>query len=284
MIQQIETALKSYLKAYDRKYKESVFEAMEYSLLAKGKRLRPQLCLCFAKLCGATIEEAMPFACAVEMIHCYSLIHDDLPCMDNDDMRRGKPTNHKVFGEDIALLAGDGLLTMAFEVMLTSQSCAEKIVKAAKNLATHAGVFGMIGGQCIDLQSEGRNLQLDELHAMNIGKTVAIIKSACQMGAIISGADDETVDCAGEYATSLGMAFQIRDDILDVIGEKEELGKNIGMDAVMEKSNFVSFYGVEKAQELVENYTNKAIEALKHFEGDTKFLKELALSMQKRTV
>lgn len=282
MIEKIDKELSQFLDKYKKEYKESVFEAMAYSLLASGKRIRPILCLSFAKLCAGSEKDAMPFACAVEMIHCYSLIHDDLPCMDNDDLRRGRPTNHKVFGEDIALIAGDGLLTMAFEIMLNAQIESDKIVKASKSLAKYAGVHGMIGGQCIDLQSEGKILDIKQLKAMNMGKTVAIIKSACEMGVIVGGGTERQIDSAKEYAESLGMAFQIRDDILDVIGDKNELGKNIGMDKELEKCNYVSILGLEKAQALVEEYTEKAIKSLECFEGDTAFLKKLAVDMASR--
>ena len=278
----INQRLQKQLRSYQTKYKESVFEAMQYSLLASGKRIRPLLCVQFNKLCGGEIQDALPFACAVEMVHCYSLIHDDLPCMDNDDMRRGKPTNHKVFGEDIALIAGDGLLNMAFETMLGAEISSDKVVKASKSLGKYAGVYGMIGGQCIDLQSEGKRLSLEQLTAMNMGKTVAIIKSACEMGVIVAGGTQLQIESAKKYAENIGMAFQIRDDILDLIGDEKELGKKVGMDKKLEKCNFLSLLGLEKSQELVEEYTQKAIEVLDNFSGDTKFLKDFAIEMKLR--
>ncbi len=283
MINKIDTALNGYLNNFDKKYKETIYKAMEYSLMAEGKRVRPILCLEFAKLLNANEQTAMPFACAVEMIHCYSLIHDDLPCMDNDDLRRGKPTNHKVFGEDIALLAGDALLNLAFETMLNADVSADKAVKASKTMAYYSGVNGMIGGQVIDLASEGRKIDLEELEAMDLGKTVAIISAACEMGVIVAGGTNEELEFAKTYAKGVGMAFQIRDDILDVIGDAKELGKNTGMDEVCDKFNYVNLLGLENAQNLVEEYTNTAINALESFSGDIKFLKDFAIKMKNRT-
>lgn len=280
-VNNIDKVLKAYIQAENPKGREPVLEAMEYSLLAPGKRVRPMLCLAFAKLAGGT-EDPMPFACAVEMIHCYSLIHDDLPCMDNDDLRRGRPTCHKVYGEAMALLAGDGLLTMAFHTMLNSGVDSQKAIKAAGILSRCAGVGGMIGGQCIDLNGQGRTLSLEELEAMDMGKTVALISAACLMGVVVGGGDQVQLKAAEEYAKGVGMAFQIRDDILDLVGDAGALGKNINMDAAMEKCNYVSILGVEKAQTLVKEYTSAAINALKAFPGDTSWLRDFALNMQER--
>lgn len=283
MINAVEKALQKYLQSDNVKYKESLYKAMEYSLLAPGKRIRPILCLEFARLCGGDIDKAMPFAVAVEMIHAYSLIHDDLPCMDNDDMRRGRATNHKVFGEDIALIAGDGLLNKAFEVMLSADIESDKIVKASKIMANCSGSEGMIGGQCIDLQSEGQKFSIEALEAMNMGKTVALIKGACAMGAVVAGASEEELKSVENFAIGLGMAFQIRDDILDVIGNAKELGKNTGMDEQLEKCNYLSLLGLEKAQELVENYTKFALDSLEIFKGDKTALVSLANKLINRT-
>ena len=192
-----------------------VEEAMAYSLFVGGKRIRPVLALGFCQLCGGAPEQALPFACAVEMVHTYSLIHDDLPCMDDDDMRRGKPTNHKVYGEAMALLAGDGLLTKAFETALSFAGPAEDAVRGARILAQCAGAAGMVGGQCIDLDSEGKDVDLSLLREMDQGKTVALISAACQMGCVAAGAGEAQLESARRYAEGVGMAFQIQDDILD---------------------------------------------------------------------
>lgn len=261
----------------------AVMEAMRYSLLDGGKRIRPVLALAFCELCGGAVSAAMPFACAVEMIHCYSLIHDDLPCMDNDDMRRGRPSNHIVYGESIAMLAGDGLLTKAFETAAGAREVpAEIIIKAVRMLARLAGAQGMVGGQCIDLQSQGTNVDLSQLMEMDLGKTVALISAACQMGCLAAGASQELVTASAEYAYAVGLAFQIRDDILGAVGDAALLGKTVGLDAENEKRNYVSLVGVEKAQIYVDYHTGQALQALGKFPGDTRFLKELAISMAQR--
>lgn len=260
----------------------TVWEAMRYSLLVGGKRIRPVLTLAFAELCGGSAQQALPFACAVEMVHTYSLIHDDLPCMDDDDLRRGKPTNHKVFGEAMALLAGDGLLTRAFEQALAFSGPSSDAVRGASVLARCAGASGMVGGQCVDLSAQGKEVDLSLLQQMDLGKTVALISAACQMGCIAAGAGDGQLEAARRYAEGLGMAFQIRDDILDVEGDAKTLGKNVGMDSARDKRNYVSLLGVEEAQRLVESYTDQAISALEDFAGDTAFLRELAVSLATR--
>lgn len=280
--QLIETALGQALSGLDRVYTAPVCEAMEYSLTAGGKRIRPLLTLAFAALCGGKKEEALPFACAVEMVHTYSLIHDDLPCMDNDTMRRGKPTNHVVYGEDIALLAGDGLLTLAFETLLAGTLPPERKVQAAGILSRYAGVAGMVGGQCIDLKSEGRRIDLEELKAMDMGKTVALITAACLLGVTAAGGTGGALAAAAAYAEGVGMAFQIRDDILDVVGDPAKLGKNTGMDSRLQKCNYVTLLGLEKAQALVDEYTAQAISALAAFDGDTAWLAGFAKEMAGR--
>ena len=260
----------------------TVWEAMRYSLLVGGKRIRPVLTLAFAELCGGSAQQALPFACAVEMVHTYSLIHDDLPCMDDDDLRRGKPTNHKVFGEAMALLAGDGLLTRAFEQALAFSGPSSDAVRGASVLARCAGASGMVGGQCVDLSAQGKEVDRSLLQQKDQGKTVALISAACQMGCIAAGAGDGQLEAARRYAEGLGMAFQIRDDILDVEGDAKTLGKNVGMDSARDKRNYVSLLGVEEAQRLVESYTDQAISALEAFAGDTAFLRELAVSLATR--
>lgn len=264
----------------------SVMEAMRYSAANGGKRVRPILTLEFARLCGLEVRAALPFACAVEMIHTYSLIHDDLPCMDNDDMRRGKPSCHIKFGEDTALLAGDGLLTLAFEVMLREYDpkciSPRSAISAAALLASNAGVNGMIGGQVIDLMSEGKTIDIETLRTMDRLKTGALIDAACRMGCVIAGAPREKLDAAGSYAAALGLAFQIVDDILDVTGSTEELGKPVGSDAENKKSTYVSLLGLDACRDAVRRLTDNAVRALAHFEGGTEYLAELAENLATR--
>lgn len=281
----IEEELISYLpKNY--KYEKNLISSMEYSLTAGGKRIRPMLAIEFAKLCGGTQEAVMPFACAVEMIHTYSLIHDDLPCMDNDDMRRGKPTNHKVYGEDIALLAGDALLTLAFQTILSEKSVAlngsEKCAKAGRVLAECAGAVGMVGGQTIDLESENKQITDELLKIMDIKKTGALISAACQLGCISAGANDEQLKAAADYALNIGIAFQIVDDILDVTSDTETLGKPVGSDEQNKKSTYVSLLGIEKCRELSKELTQKAVKSLSVFESDTEELENFAFYLLNR--
>ena len=284
-LERIENALSRFVPETDKLYK-TVTDAMRYSLLNGGKRVRAVLVLEFCKLCGGTEEQAMPFACAVEMIHAYSLIHDDLPCMDNDDMRRGKPSNHKVFGESYALLAGDGLLTKAFETALREEAFRtagfDRAAKAAAVLAQCAGEYGMVGGQCIDLETENKEVSVDVLREKDTGKTANLIMAACMMGCIAAGADDACIEAAKKYALHIGLAFQIRDDILDVAGNAEELGKNIGIDAQNGRCTYVSLLGLKKAQALVDSYTEIALEALNAFSGDTEYLRTFAVQLAKR--
>lgn len=285
-LKRIETALDHFVPQTDALYK-TVTSAMRYSLLNGGKRVRAVLTLAFCTLCGGKEEAAMPFACAVEMVHAYSLIHDDLPCMDNDDMRRGKPSNHKMYGENYALLAGDGLLTKAFETALSPEAFqaagVENAAKAAGVLARCAGEYGMVGGQCIDLETEDKTVSLEVLRAKDTGKTANLIMAACMMGCIAAGADEALVEAAKDYALHIGLAFQIRDDILDVTGSAEELGKNIGVDAQNARCTYVSILGLDKAQEMVETYTQTALKALDAFEGDTAFLRDFAVQLASRT-
>ncbi|MDD6490437.1 MAG: polyprenyl synthetase family protein [Clostridia bacterium] len=268
------------------KYEKNLISSMEYSLTAGGKRIRPMLAIEFAKLCGGTQEAVMPFACAVEMIHTYSLIHDDLPCMDNDDMRRGKPTNHKVYGEDIALLAGDALLTLAFQTILSEKSVAlngsEKCAKAGRVLAECAGAVGMVGGQTIDLESENKQITDELLKIMDIKKTSALISAACQLGCISAGANDEQLKAADNYALNIGIAFQIVDDILDVTSDTETLGKPVGSDEQNKKSTYVSLLGIEKCRELSKELTEKAVKSLSVFESDTEELENFAFYLLNR--
>lgn len=281
--ERIERALAGYLPDKDCLEKRLI-DSMEYSLLAGGKRIRPLLVLEFCQLCGGNIEDAMPFACAVEMIHTYSLIHDDLPCMDNDDFRRGKPSNHKVYGEDTALLAGDALQALAFKTATSNitKENAYNTARAVNNLAEYCGANGMVGGQVIDLENEGKSSGIDILKEMDRKKTAAIIKSACEMGCIVAGADDEDIKMARVFGESIGLAFQIQDDILDVTADQSKLGKPVGSDKENEKSTYVSLLGLEECKSLVESLTAKAIDSLSGFKGDSSALKKLALSLSNR--
>ncbi len=259
-----------------------VHDAMKYSLSIGGKRIRPVLTLEFCRLCGGNIHDALPFACALEMVHTYSLIHDDLPCMDDDDMRRGMPSCHIKFGEEYALLAGDGLLTRAFGLMTESKVSPEAIVKAVSLLSELAGANGMIGGQVVDLMNEDRPCTIDVLKTMDSLKTGALIRCAALLGVISAGGSDTQYKAAETFASNLGHAFQIVDDILDVIGDEKELGKPIGSDKVSGKSTYVSMLGLEKSQIYAEELTDKAVGALEIFGTEADFLKKLAIKLINR--
>lgn len=272
----IENYLKDWYASFHSEPQSRLFEAMEYSLLAGGKRLRPVFAFEFCRMCGADWRKAAPFAAAIEMIHTYSLIHDDLPSMDNDDYRRGRLTNHKVYGEAMAILAGDALLTDAFAVASTAGICEGIAV-----LAECAGSLGMVGGQVLDIMSEERELTEQEVIDIQTRKTGALINAACVTGALAGGATEEQVAAAARFAGALGLAFQIRDDMLDVIGNAQELGKAVGADEG--KNTFVKLYGLEKCEELVQKYTSVAIDALSVF-SDTDYMTALARSLTDRTV
>lgn len=284
-IPEIEAAIGRYLPQGE--YPEQrMIDAVRYSLNLKGKRVRPSLTLAFAELCGGTVETAMPFACAVEMIHTYSLIHDDLPCMDNDDFRRGQPSNHKVYGEDIALLAGDALQSMAYAAMLSPEAVAaagaDSAARAARILAEKSGVLGMVGGQVIDISMENKEVGIDLVQLMEEKKTANLIEAACMMGCVVAGADDKQIDASERYAHSIGLAFQIMDDILDVTSTAEELGKPIGSDADNEKNTYMSLLGLDRCRTLVKLLTDEAIEALTAFDGDTSDLADFAVALANR--
>lgn len=255
---------------------EEIVKAMDYSLSSGGKRIRPVIAIFAAKSLGAGSESVMPYAAAIELIHTYSLIHDDLPCMDNDDLRRGRPTNHKVFGEATAVLAGDALLNFAFETALMADTEPEKKIALLKIIARSAGLYGMIGGQILDMEGEKRKLAADEIRLMQNLKTGALIKAAAAIGAVTAGERKEFFDV---YAENLGLAFQLKDDILDVTATAEELGKPVLSDEKNEKSTFVSLYGVDGTKRLLEETTEKAIASLP--EG-AELLKELALYLLER--
>lgn len=254
---------------------DEVVEAMKYSLTNGGKRLRPVLTLEFCKACGGDRHDAIEAACAVEFIHTYSLIHDDLPCMDNDDYRRGKPSCHKEFSEDIALLAGDGLLTHAFQIISDSDMSDSAKAKAVSLLAENAGVGGMLGGQVLDLKYEIGNPTVKELLTVHKMKTGALIAAACIMGCIAAGADSAKIAAASRFAYYIGIAFQIKDDILDVVGSSDKLGKPIGSDADNNKTTYVTKVGLTKAQADVELLTQKGLKELEVFE-DSEFISMLA--------
>ena len=260
-----------------------LLEAMRYSLLAGGKRLRPALCMAFCEACGGSAETALPAAAAVEMVHTYSLIHDDLPCMDNDDYRRGRLTNHKVYGQDVATLAGDALLTAAFRYLTELQAPAERVVRCVALLSQAAGETGMVAGQILDLEGEKHPLSREELEQVHRHKTGDMIRGACQMGAVLGGGSEKEIAAAGAFAYALGMAFQIRDDMLDEIGSQAELGKPIGSDQENHKSTFVTLLGLEACQNLVEQETARAVAALETGDfQDTSFIVSLARGLTSR--
>ncbi len=268
---------------YDRfrdEPQKKLFQAMTYSLLAGGKRLRPILAFEFCRVSGGNWQDAAPLAGAVEMIHTYSLIHDDLPCMDNDDFRRGRPTNHRVHGEAMAVLAGDALMTDAFAMASTARlPRPEDMATAIGVLSECAGSLGMVGGQALDILSEERTLTEEEVIAIQTRKTGALINAACTLGVIAAGGSEEQIAAAARFAGALGMAFQIRDDMLDVIGTQEEMGKGVGTDG--EKNTFVRLYGLEKCGALVEKYTAAAIGQLSAFDSAA-YLTNLAESLTVR--
>ena len=284
LLKEYQTFIEQYLDQncfrYDTEPQQVLFDSMRYSLLAGGKRLRPIFVFDFCRMCGSDWKTAAPFAAAVEMIHTYSLIHDDLPCMDNDDYRRGKLTNHKVYGEANAILAGDALLTAAFASIVKAEYPAEVRIRAVGVLSECAGELGMVGGQVLDMLSEERQCSEDEVIAIQSRKTGALIKAACLLGVLAGEGSAAQYTAATEFAEHLGLAFQIRDDMLDVIGNAEELGKAVGVDTV--KNTFVQLYGLEKCDELVHTHTDVALEALAVF-AHTDFMTELSNQLTGRT-
>ena len=284
-VKEIEAAIERYIPQ-EKAAEQQLIDAVRYSLNLKGKRVRPSLTLAFAELCGGLVDVAMPFACAVEMVHTYSLIHDDLPCMDNDDFRRGQPTNHKVFGENIALLAGDALQSMAYTAMLSDEAVAAvggvRAARAAHILAEKSGLLGMVGGQVIDLSMEHKTVDIELVRLMEEKKTANLIEAACMMGCVVAGAEEEKINAAERYAHAIGLAFQIVDDILDLTSTAEELGKPIGSDIDNEKNTFMSLLGIERCRESVAWLTEEAIDALNVFDGDTKDLADFAVALANR--
>lgn len=259
-----------------------LLESMHYSLTAGGKRIRPTLVLEFCRISGGDVEKALPVACAIEMLHTYSLIHDDLPCMDNDDLRRGKPTNHVVYGECTATLAGDALQAEAFGTIARSELPAENKIACVEILADAVGSDGMCAGQYLDMVGESKRLTEEELDDINSRKTGALLIAACRMGVAAAGGSGEMLEAAAHYGACVGAAFQIRDDILDVISTSEELGKPIGSDAQEHKNTYMALLGESKCMEMIEKLTNQAKSALCGAFDDTKFLCDLADSMVTR--
>ena len=279
----IESYLQQWYERFHKEPQSKLYDAMEYSLLAGGKRLRPIFALDFCRMAGGDWRDATPFAAAIEMIHTYSLIHDDLPCMDNDDYRRGRLTNHKVYGEAMAVLAGDALLNFAFETASKAfEMCPEKsllIGKAFGVLAKKAGIYGMIGGQVVDVNSEGQKISKEVLDFIYALKTSALIECSMMVGAILAGASDEQIEAVEKIAKNVGIAFQIQDDILDVTSTVEVLGKPILSDEKNEKTTYVTLFGLEEAKGYVESISREAIAILESFKMKDTFLKELLESL-----
>ena len=262
---------------------KTLCESMKYSLMAGGKRLRPIMLMAAADAVGAKGTDYLTTGCAMEMIHTYSLIHDDLPAMDDDDYRRGKLTNHKVYGAGMATLAGDALLTLAFEVMLRQQGVsAETLVQVVREISQAAGPDGMGGGQALDLESEGKQISMETMKKIHLGKTGALFRAAIRSGAILGGASEDELQALTVYADNFGLAFQITDDILDVIGDEKVIGKPVGSDEKNHKSTYVTLTSLEEAQKLAQEAVDTAIDALKIFGEEADFLRELVAYLMKR--
>lgn len=261
---------------------DGLLESMDYSLTAGGKRIRAILVLEFCRMCGGDCVKALPIACAIEMLHAYSLIHDDLPCMDNDDLRRGKPTNHVIYGECTAILAGDALQAEAFGTILRAELPPQVRADCAEILADAAGVDGICGGQYLDMISEGKVLSEQELDEINSRKTSSLIIAACQIGVIAGGGNSNQLQAAAQIGAALGAAFQIRDDMLDVISTAEELGKPIGSDKEENKNTFMALYGAEKCADMIDKLTKYAKFITMQSFPDNKFLLEFADSLVTR--
>lgn len=283
-----EKVLSKYGHVVEDSYQKTVMEAMEYSLYAGGKRLRPVLMYETYKMCGGRGTIIEPFMAAIEMIHTYSLVHDDLPAMDNDEYRRGKKTTHVVYGEDMAILTGDALLNYAYETALKafdkSSRKASYVATALKILAKKAGIYGMVGGQTFDVEAENKNLPLTEEQLLFIFKlkTSALIEASMMVGAALAGADEKTIETVEQIARNVGIAFQIRDDILDVISTQDILGKPIGSDEKNNKTTYVTLKGLETAKTDVVAYTSNAEKLLSKLPYESDFLKELIISLNDR--
>ncbi|WMJ81864.1 polyprenyl synthetase family protein [Clostridium sp. MB40-C1] len=281
--QEINKWLKNYFKDKGT-YNKLIYESMDYSIEVGGKRIRPILMILTYSMYNKNYKEILPISCALEMIHTYSLIHDDLPAMDNDDLRRGKPTNHKVFGEAIAILAGDGLLNEAFNILFgyCFNNPQKNVIEACKLISNASGVEGMIGGQVVDIISEGKTIEEEQLNYMHSKKTGELIKAAILSGAILGKADNKDIELLTEYSEKLGLAFQIKDDILDVIGDKNILGKNINSDCEKEKTTFITKYGLEKCKKRCKTLTDECLAILDNISKDTKYLEDITLFLLNR--
>ena len=265
-------------------YNKIIFESAKYSLIIGGKRIRPILLYLTYNMYKENWEEVMDMGIAIEMIHTYSLIHDDLPSMDNDDLRRGKPTNHKVFGENIAILAGDALLNEAMILMMkySLNSSNRNSIKASYEIANAAGADGMIGGQIVDIINEGKEISKDELEYMHLKKTGELIRASIVAGAILADAPSEDLEILNQYGKNLGLAFQIKDDILDIVGNVELLGKNTNSDTNNDKTNFVSLYGLEFCEAECKRLTDECFKLLDNLTTDSKHLKDITISLLNR--
>ena len=280
--EKIEAALDACFQTAKDLPQSGLAEAMRYSLLAGGKRIRPTLVLEFCRISGGDVDAAMPVACAIEMLHTYSLIHDDLPCMDNDELRRGKPTNHVVYGECTATLAGDALQAEAFGTILRSALPPERRAACAEILASAVGLDGMCGGQYLDMLAEGKQLDAKGLDEINSRKTGALLTAACQMGVAAAGGSERMLESAGHFGAAIGLAFQIRDDVLDVISTAGELGKPIGSDLQEGKNTYMALMGQEGCEQTIARLTAFAKSVLAEAFDDTAFLNELADALSTR--
>lgn len=284
----IEQHLMDFIPDVDHK-SITLYEAMKYSLTAGGKRIRPVLLLAACDFCGGNIEEALPYACAMEYIQTYSLIHDDLPCMDDDDLRRGVPTNHKVFGEAMAVLAGDGLQSAAFEAMnkdmllyFDNPDALKKRIKASYEISKGSGCRGIVAGQVADMEAEGKSCSKEMLDYIHLSKTAALIIAAVRAGAYLGNPDSTMLEDLTIFAESLGLAFQIRDDLLDVEGEEDKMGKKSGMDTINEKATYPALHGIEKSHERLQELTDTAINALEKYYDNAEVFTRLAKQLEVR--
>ena len=286
--QMVEEHLADFLPDVDHK-SITLYESMKYSLMAGGKRIRPVLLLASCDFCGGKIEEALPYACALEYIHTYTLIHDDLPCMDNDDLRRGIPTNHKVYGDAVATLAGDGLQSAAYEAMqrdmllyLDDATALKKRIRAAYEITKGCGCRGVVAGQIADMECEHRSCSPEMLDFIHLNKTAAMIVAAIRAGAQMGTPDKEMLENMTIYAENLGLAFQICDDILDVIGDEKEMGKKTGMDSENQKATYPAIYGLEASKQRLKELTDTAVDALSCYYDNAELFTKLARQLEVR--